>query len=440
MPGGGTVPGADAAAPAVPNPGISVSLRAENNLKLTAFWLRHRWRISRPTMPPDVTIDNIRSVLALRDSEESYKTDDMLPMINARDWPKTMDAISEYLCNRLGEKMIPLAYVIRDEVEVPDSADDPATNYESATTEMIRRAPHGTEVNNDWVLDPVYVANREKVWDIIAQITRDQPCWTYVKPAQHSRDGRAAYQGLYNHFLGPNNVDNMASKAKKMLESMTYKGESRRWNFERYVNLQMQQHSILEGLVAHGYAGIDERSKVRHLLAGIKTDKLDAIKTRIMLDTKYRNSFDDSVTLYMDFIKESTPPPDVPTRQVSFVSGEKRKHPDGVEDRYYTKAEYADLSADQKRALALKRQKRGHKPGEKSSTMPGKSKDSTAKSIKAVTRTVAQLAKKVDNFVSDDSQTTNSDDHPETPPASNRTNKALTRQQKRKNADKHDSE
>lgn len=96
---GGTVPGADAQAPAVPNPGISVSLRAENNLKLAAFWLRHRWRISRPTAPPDVTIDNIRSVLALRDSEESYKADDKLPTINARDWPKTMDAISEYLRN-----------------------------------------------------------------------------------------------------------------------------------------------------------------------------------------------------------------------------------------------------------------------------------------------------------------------------------------------------
>ena len=101
----------------------------------------------------------------------------------------------------------------------------------------------------------------------------------------------------------------------------------------------MQQHSILEGLVAHGYAGIDERSKVRHLLAGIKTNKLNAIKTRIMSDMKYCNSFDDSVTLYMDFIKESTPPPNVLTRQVSFVSGEKQKHLDGVEDQYYMKAE-----------------------------------------------------------------------------------------------------
>lgn len=439
---GGTVPGADADAPAVPNPGISVSLRAENNLKLAAFWLRHRWRISRATAPQDVTIANIRSVLQLRNTEDSYKHEETLPMINARDWPKTMDAITEYLRTRLGERMIPLAYVIRDDVEVIASVDDPPTNYDSPIDEMIRRAPHGMMNNvGEWIPDPVFIANREKVWDIIAQITRDQPCWTYVKPAQRTRDGRAAFLGLYNHFLGPNNVDNMASKAEKTLEATTYKGESRRWNFERYVNLQMQQHSILEGLVAHGYAGIDERSKVRHLLAGIKTDKLDAIKTRIMSDTKYRNSFDDSVTLYMDFIKESTPATEVPTRQVSVVAGDKRKRTDGVEDRYYTKTEYAALSAEQKRALSLKRQKRGHKPGERTSTVQGKTKDSTAKSIKAVTRTVAQLAKKVENLVSDETQSI--DDSVESTPTGtretgNRTNKALTRQQRRKNAEKND--
>jgi hypothetical protein len=75
--------------------------------------------------------------------------------------------------------------------------------------------------------DPAYINNREKVYEIIAKITRDHPCWTYVKPAQRTRDGHMAYLGLYQHFLGPNNVDNMATVADNKLKSAVYNGEQR---------------------------------------------------------------------------------------------------------------------------------------------------------------------------------------------------------------------
>lgn len=87
-----------------------------------------------------------------------------------------------------------------------------------------------------------------------------------------------AYNGLYQHYLGPNNVDNMATMAEDKLKTTVYNGEQRRWDFEKYVNVHKQQHSIVEGLVEHGYTGIDPRSKVRYLLDGIKTEKFDAVK------------------------------------------------------------------------------------------------------------------------------------------------------------------
>jgi hypothetical protein len=39
------------APPRIVNPGSSVSMVAESNLKLAAYWLRHRQRISRMTQP-----------------------------------------------------------------------------------------------------------------------------------------------------------------------------------------------------------------------------------------------------------------------------------------------------------------------------------------------------------------------------------------------------
>ena len=126
----------------------------------------------------------------------------------------------------------------------------------------------------------------------------------------------------------------------------------------------------MEGLVEHGYTGIDPRSKVRCLLDGIRTDKFDSIKTRIMSNATLRTDFDACVTLYQDFIKQTSKSKKTPTVGISEVKmsagGYKRKS-EAVEDRYYTKAEYDALSADAKRELAAKRLKCGHKPGAKDS-------------------------------------------------------------------------
>ena len=115
---------------------------------------------------------------------------------------------------------------------------------------MIARARHHTTAADGTITpDPVYVANREKVYEIIAKMTRDHSCWTYVKPAQKTRDGRMAFMGLYQHFLGPNNVDNMATMAEDKLKTTVYNGEQHRWDFEKYINVHKSHHSIMEGLV-----------------------------------------------------------------------------------------------------------------------------------------------------------------------------------------------
>ena len=59
-----------------------------------------------------------------------------------------------------------------------------------------------------------------------------------------------------------------------------------------------EQYSILQGLTGHGHTGIDEGSKVRYLIAGIKTTALDSVKIQIMTDTTLRVNFDSCVSLY----------------------------------------------------------------------------------------------------------------------------------------------
>ena len=148
----------------------------------------------------------------------------------------------------------------------------------------------------------------------------------------------------------------------------------------------------MEGSVEHGFAGINPQSKVCYLLHGIRTEKLDSIKTRIMSDASFRNNFDAYVTLYQDFTKRTASkskgnPSDVNVSEVKVHNGGKRKHNDEAEDRFYTKSEYDALTPAQKKDLANKRAKRGHKPGAKDSKM-GKKEKSKVDGHKGVNKTL----------------------------------------------------
>ena len=69
-----------------------------------------------------------------------------------------------------------------------------------------------------------------------------------MKPFAKSCDGRKAWMALFNHYLGPNNVQHQAAQAEKTLRAITYVKDSRNWMFETYIMKMVEQHVILEGL------------------------------------------------------------------------------------------------------------------------------------------------------------------------------------------------
>jgi NADPH-dependent 7-cyano-7-deazaguanine reductase QueF len=61
---------------------------------------------------------------------------------------------------------------------------------------------------------------------------------------------------------------------------------------------------VLNGLTDYGYSGIDNGTKVRKLMAGIKTDALVTVKAAVLASPALRTNYPDVVTLYVDFIKQ----------------------------------------------------------------------------------------------------------------------------------------
>jgi len=205
------------------------------------------------------------------------------------------------------------------------------------------------------------------------------------------------------------------------------------------VKTHIDQHAVLQSLTEHGYAGIDDWSKVHHLINGIKTDKYDSVKVQIMSSTTLRNSFDSCVTLYKDFIAQSTsasnPTLNISTTQHSVAKRSvKRKAPDDdedVEDRYYNKEEYSRLSTQQKMKLKQLRKDRGsERPS--SSRKSSRPQKNMAQKLAALEATVARLE---GQKTSDDNDENDHDDEEPTTATrkgGNRVHFALTRQKRHK--------
>lgn len=408
------------------NPGNSVSLRAETNLKLAVYWYHHHVRTSRVPIITEMTLVNVRALAKLRDAENEHSDPNVLPTVKGSDWPKILESLQEYFRGFIGLKGTPLSYVIRTAEEVPDAAKDPSfgqTNsvYLTREEEMVARAPmldankHPTDA---------FMVDRTTVWHKLRDLFRDTESWVHIKPAQRTSNGRLAWQRLWNHYLGPNNVDNMANQSERVIQQSNYDGERKRWNFERYVSLHLEQHAILEGLVQYGYSGIDARSKVRHLMDGIKTDSLNAVKTQIMAQASLRSDFDSCVTLYKDFISQNKKGnkelnvSEVRVKPKSTGGGETKTSND-VPDRFYTPAEYSKLTKEQKSKLYEKRKARGGGTGTRDPKRM-KGNQSESKTVKQLTRRIAALEK-----VNDDNTDSTDDDGKAD---GNRKHPALTRQ------------
>jgi hypothetical protein len=123
-------------------------------------------------------------------------------------------------------------------------------------------------------------------------------CFVYTKPALRTNNGRDAYMLLFDHFIGPNNVGNMTSAAETKLNDTLYSGEKKRFPWKTNVQIHTEQHSVLNGLKDYGYAGIDDSSKVHHLMKGIKMTELDVFKMQVMPSPTLRDEFAATVELY----------------------------------------------------------------------------------------------------------------------------------------------
>ena len=306
----------------------------------------------------------------------------------AKNWAKGFEQLEHWIGLHVDDATgMPLAFAVR--VGKADASPYESSNYQSLSEEYEKRCRMVDRKGNELEWAGTVKA---KVWNILYGIFKDHTAYQYMRPFKKSKDGPAAFFAARQHFLGANNVNNAATALEAEFDSLSYTGENRRWNFEKFVNKHVELYNTAQDLVPYGYSGIDSASRVRKVLNGIKTDTLDSVKNLIMSDQVLASDFDRSMNLFKDFLaqKKSLHQPGNNTANIAAASAphggngrrfrnkpsrgsngstrnNKRKanvSAVDVQDRYYTEDEYSSLSPEQKKALHELRKRRSRRGGQ----------------------------------------------------------------------------
>jgi hypothetical protein len=120
------------------------------------------------------------------------------------------------------------------------------------------------------------------VWNILYEINGQTPTWLNATPTKKENNGHKLYHLLFAHYLGSDHVNHLANKMEARLASLTYCREQKNWDWSRYTNAHIKQHTIAKNLMEHGYSGLDECSKVRHLLTGIQDNAVQPMVCQVL--------------------------------------------------------------------------------------------------------------------------------------------------------------
>jgi hypothetical protein len=182
-PGGTVTVGTGSTGFTPPNNVIPFFIRAEANMNLCVYYLKHMEQVQWITVVNSINLTLVHDYRNRHMYEESFKKTAGEPVINGKDWSRTLENIKVYLASQYGGTGAALDYVIRVKATSNTEADDPADAYEMVDQEMNAHAPHSGRH---------FVNDKRKVWDIMSRICGNNSFFVYIKPALRTKNGRDA--------------------------------------------------------------------------------------------------------------------------------------------------------------------------------------------------------------------------------------------------------
>jgi hypothetical protein len=246
----------------------------------------------------------------------------------------------------------PLAYVIRETVEVTPEADDPlqADSYYGMSgglqAELISRLPHG---------DALYRSDNKSVYLKLEKACRGTSVESTVKTYSRAQNGRDAYFALIDHHAGESKYRSILKKRMNLLQNIKWNG--RNYSLEKHVSNHRQAVDDLNDCANHiTVTAPDAAQRVEYLIDSIVCPD-STLQAGIGLIRSNVNGMREDFELAanslieVDPYKRSQRPSAKPAAQVSAIDFGSGRGDSGVDLRWHTPQEFQALTQEQKQEL-----------------------------------------------------------------------------------------
>jgi hypothetical protein len=175
-------------------------------------------------------------------------------------------------------------------------------------------------LESDRPFEPSLPANMVTVYNILHACWRKLSWWNHVKKFSKTKNGRQVYRTLHTLLLGGQHVVSTGSAIVTKLQSFKYDRDRKNFNFDKYVNLHVEQHNQHVDLQVYGVAPVAKNLKTLWFQDGIKDPSLDAVKASISANHANFTDFDSVKDAYVEFKRTQNPTNDTRTRRVASVA------------------------------------------------------------------------------------------------------------------------
>jgi hypothetical protein len=347
---GGTIPDPQDQARNIPNPGLSLPAICESRMILASYGAKIYQQMGREISSASLNISRLKSFREHKEVIANHNDPENFPSLGKSfNIMKMLEQFPTYLEEKIGVTGIPLAYVIREDDEVPD----PLPNFANG------RVPYSEDSLMDDLIayskheGPSYKSDNAKVYVLLQEIVGDSSHVSSIKQFQRQRNGREAFKALTLHNMGNSKWDKVVEDAETMVNNRRWDGRNSRYPLKAHINKHREANNdFVRASQTITYVPPDEHTKVRRLLNSIqcKDATIVSAKTTILADNVKKNDFE----LAADFLMLMAPAP-TPNVREQRIMAYSTSTSEGGGNRYYTKDEWRNLSSDERQSIIKKR-------------------------------------------------------------------------------------
>ena len=243
------------------NPGVTVPAIVAKRLKICVYGAKHRHCLSRPLNFAALTQVELNKFDEMQTIEKAHvNPPDLSPPSGKDNMTCWLECLESHLLQTNGIYGVPLAYVVRDTVNVPPHLTYSSTAYASRKLGLIARCPHDTIEYNE---------ENKSVWGILQRTLVFHVSYSSIRRYFNQEQGRKAYLALVQHYCGKSRQENILAQVEGDLHSILYSEEKVNFNFETYVSIHRNAFNEMDK--SKDYPSPDGCTRVRQLLTNITT-------------------------------------------------------------------------------------------------------------------------------------------------------------------------